>query len=190
MPYFPMPNDSEPTGEYLAPDVFEKALAAMPETLRPFYTFLYYTGCRLGAAQAITWQMVSADATEIKIPGPLMKSKNPLTIVLAGPGLEPVSRLLKKMFRKNGDRVFDATNYRYEWHKASHAAGVVVRDSKRRTYKGVRIHDLRISAAVNLIDAGVPQDIVMKIGVVGQFDSSTQSTAASGTHLVRAVAVV
>jgi len=39
-----------------------------------------------------------------------------------------------------------------------------VRDSKRRTYKGVRIHDLRVSAAVNLIDAGVPQDIVMKIG--------------------------
>jgi integrase len=164
MPYFPMPNDSEPAGEYLAPDVFEKALAAMPETLRPFYTFLYYTGCRLGAAQAITWQMVSADATEIKIPGPLMKSKNPLTIVLAGPGLEPVYRLLKKMFRKNGDRVFDTTNYRYEWHKASHAAGVGVRDSKRRTYKGVRIHDLRVSAAVNLIDSGVPQDIVMKIG--------------------------
>ena len=96
--------------------------------------------------------------------GPLMKSENPLTIVLAGPGLEPVSRLLKKMFRKNGDRVLDATNYRYEWHKASHAAGRGVRDSKRRTYKRVRIHDLRISAVVNLIDAGVPQDIVMKIG--------------------------
>jgi hypothetical protein len=68
------------------------------------------------------------------------------------------------MFRKNGDRVLDTTNYRYEWHKASHAAGVGVRDSKFRTYRGVRIHDLRVSAAVNVIDAGVPQDIVMKIG--------------------------
>jgi integrase len=113
MPYFPLPNDSEPAGAYLAPEAFEKVLAAMPETLRPFYTFLYYTGCRLGVAQAITWQMVSADATEIKIPGPLMKSKNQLTVVLAGPGLELVSRLLKKTFRRNGDRVFDTTNYRY-----------------------------------------------------------------------------
>ncbi len=164
MPYFPMPNDSEPAGEYLAPDVFERVLKAMPETLRPFYTFLYYTGCRLGAAQDIRWPMVSADATEIKIPAHLMKANNPLTIVLAGPGLESVSKLLKKMFRKNGDRVFDTTNYRYEWHKACHAAGVGVRDKKLRTYKGVRIHDLRVSAAVNLIDAGVSQDIVMKIG--------------------------
>jgi hypothetical protein len=39
-----------------------------------------------------------------------------------------------------------------------------VRDSKRRTYKGVRIHDLRISAAINMSDAGVPEDIIMKIG--------------------------
>ena len=42
-----------------------------------------------------------------------MKARNP-TVVLAGPALEPVSELLKKMFRKNGDRVFDMTNYRYE----------------------------------------------------------------------------
>jgi integrase len=136
----------------------------LPENLRPFYTFLYYTSCRLGAAQEIRWPMVSADATEIKIPAHLMKARNPLTVVLAGPGLEPVSKLLKKMFRKNGDRVFDTTNYRYEWHKAADAAGVGVRDSKRRTYKGVRIHDLRVSAAINMSDAGVPEDIIMKIG--------------------------
>jgi hypothetical protein len=59
-----------------------------------------------------------------------MKARNPLIVVLAGPDLEPVSELLKKMFRKNGDRVFDTTNYRYEWHKAAHAAGVGVRDPK------------------------------------------------------------
>ena len=53
-----------------------------------------------------------------------------MIVVLAGPDLEPVSELLKKMFRKNGDRVFDTTNYRYEWHKAAHAAGVGVRDPK------------------------------------------------------------
>src|SRR5260370_14658595 len=144
-PYFPMPKDSEPAGQYARTEDFQKILAALPDSLRPFYRFLYYTSCRLGAAQEIRWPMVSADATEIKIPAHLMKARNPLTVVLAGPGLEPVSKLLKKMFRKNGDRVFDTTNYRYELHKAADAACVGVRDSKRSTSKNVRIHHLPVS---------------------------------------------
>jgi integrase len=163
VPYFPMPQDSEPAGTYLPPETFKKLLEELPENLQPFFTFLYYTGCRLGAAQEIRWPMVSADATEIKIPGALMKAKFPLTIVLAGAGLEPVAKLLKKMFRKNGDRVFDTKNYRAEWYKASVSVGVGTRDTADN-YSGLRIHDLRCSAAINLVDAGVPEDIVMKIG--------------------------
>jgi integrase len=163
VPYFPMPQDSEPAGTYLPPEAFKKLLEKLPDNLQPFFTFLYYTGCRLGAAQEIRWPMVSADATEIKIPGALMKAKFPLTIVLAGSGLEPVARLLKKLFRKNGDRVFDTKNYRSEWYKASVSVGVGARD-KADNYSGLRIHDLRCSAAINLVDAGVPEDIVMKIG--------------------------
>jgi integrase len=163
VPYFPMPQDSEPAGTYLPPETFKKLLEKLPDNLLPFFTFLYYTGCRLGAAQEIRWPMVSADATEIKIPGALMKAKFPLTIVLAGAGLEPVAKLLKKMFRKNGDRVFDTKNYRAEWYKASVSVGVGARDTADN-YSGLRIHDLRCSAAINLVDAGVPEDIVMKIG--------------------------
>jgi hypothetical protein len=43
-------------------------------------------------------------------------------------------------------------------------AGVGTFDKKTRTRTGVRIHDCRCSAAVNLIDAGVSEDIVMQIG--------------------------
>ena len=107
--------------------------------------------------------MVSADAKENKIPVHLVKARSSLTDVLAGPGLEPVSKLLKKMFGRNGVRVFDTTNYRYPWHKAAPAPGVGVGDKKRRTYRGVRIHDLRVSAAINISDAGVLGDIIGKI---------------------------
>ena len=48
--------------------------------------------------------------------------------------------------------------------KACAKAGIGTYDKKTRTRTGVRIHDCRCSAAVNLIDAGVPEDIVMKIG--------------------------
>jgi Phage integrase family len=37
-------------------------------------------------------------------------------------------------------------------------------ETKGRCYSGLRIHDLRCSAAINLVDAGVPEDTVMKIG--------------------------
>ena len=91
-----------------------------------------------------------------QIPGQLIKSRNPLTIVLAGAGLEPVARLLKKTFRKNGDRVFDTTNYRAEWYKACISVKVGFR--KDGKYEGQRC-----SAAINMIDAGVSEDVVMKI---------------------------
>jgi integrase len=116
---------------------------------------------RLGAAMAITWEMVNRDATEIKIPAELMKARSPLTIVLAGKGLAPVSVMLKKMFRQAGAPVFDVTNCRAEWQKACHKVSVGVQNERR--YTGMRIHDLRCSAAINLVDAGVPEDTVMKI---------------------------
>lgn len=163
-PYFPMPEDSEAAGQYIEPSKFTELLSHLPEKLQPFFKFLYYTGCRIGAAKQITWPMVSADATTIEIPGPLMKARKPLTIVLAGKGLEPVSTELKKLFRKNGDPVFHIVNYRVEWQKACDSVGLGTRDSKTRTFTGVRIHDLRCSAAINLVDSGVSEDMVMKIG--------------------------
>jgi integrase len=59
--------------------------------------------------------------------------------------------------------VFDFTNYRIEWQKACRKVGLGVRDEKR-CFSGLRIHDLRCSAAINLVDAGVPEDTIMKIG--------------------------
>jgi hypothetical protein len=90
------------------------------------------------------------------------RPRAPLTVVLAGSGLELVAKMLKKMFRNDGP-VFDVTNYRAAWQKACHTVGLGVRDEKRR-FTGLRIHDLRCSAAINLVHAGVSEDTVMKIG--------------------------
>jgi integrase len=163
VPYFSMPEDSDAAGQYIEPSQFATLPTHLPNKLHPFFKFLYHTGCRIGAAKEITWPMVSLDASVIEIPAALMKARKPLTVVLAGKGLEPVAKELKKMFLHNGDRVFYIANYRAEWQKACHKVGLGVRDKNRR-FNGVRIHDLRCSAAVNLIDAGVSEDLVMKIG--------------------------
>jgi len=100
-----MPEDSDAAGQYIEPSQFAALLTHLPNKLHPFFKFLYHTGCRIGAAQEITWPMVRRDASVIEIPAALMKARKPLTVVLAGKGLEPVAKELKKMFRQNGDRV-------------------------------------------------------------------------------------
>jgi hypothetical protein len=107
--------------------------------------------------------MVSRDRTVIKIPGRLIKTNDPLLFVLAGPILEPIAKMLRKMFPTDAP-VFDSTNYRTECSRACASAGIGTFEPKTRVRTGARIHDCRCSAAINLIDAGISEDIVMKIG--------------------------
>ncbi len=83
-----MPPDSKPREGFVSPDVFLQLRCALPKNLRPLITFLYHTGCRLGAAQQITWAMVNRECNEIELPGELTKNGERLTLPLAGKGLD------------------------------------------------------------------------------------------------------
>jgi len=164
VPYFPMPADSEPAGEYISPEEFAKVLTHLPEGIQPLFKFMYGTGCRLGAAQRITWEMVNATCDVISLPGAITKTKKPLLLVLDGPMLAPLAALLRKQFRRKDAPVFDSTNYRTAWSIAVSKAGLGTHDEETRVRTGVRIHDCRCSAAINLLDAGVDEGTVLKIG--------------------------
>jgi integrase len=136
------------------------------DDLRPLFTFLYGTACRLGAACAITYEMISNDGKEIRIPAHLIKNGTPLDISLAGEFLAPLATQLAAAKRTTFDKsapVFASTNFRPDWAKAVALAGIGTWDAKTRTRTGVRIHDCRGSAAANLVDAGVPEGAVMQI---------------------------
>jgi len=192
VPHFPMPKDSEAAGQYIEPEQFQKILNGLdtvraekiekgdknPPDLKPFFSFMYGTGCRLGALRKITWGMVSGEKRDvINLPASIIKTKKPLMIVLDGKLLAPIAEMIREMAHpKNSDGtismggiedskiVFDSTNFRPEWSKACAKAGVGTYDSKTRTRTGVRIHDCRCSAAINLLDAGVDEGTVLKIG--------------------------
>ena len=182
MPWFPMPDDSLPAGQYITPEQFQKIRGFLPDgskrestnggpksgtNLQPFFTFLYATGCRLGAAESIMWKNVNADCTVVEIPAGNTKNKQPLKLPLVGALVEPIAKELRKMFRdelRPVRPVFDSTNYRPEWAKASAKAGVGTWDGKKRTRTGVRIHDCRASAAINLLASAVDEGLVLKIG--------------------------
>jgi integrase len=62
--------------------------------------------------------------------------------------------LLRKYFRNSGAPVFDATNLRREWERATAAAKM----------PELLIHDLRRSGARNLRSSGVAETVIMQIG--------------------------
>jgi integrase len=79
-----------------------------------------------------------------------VKNKEPVTLALTA----ELTAVLKKQFRQTGQPVFDATNLRREWASATVAAKC----------PELLIHDLRRSGARNLVNAGVPETVAMKIG--------------------------
>ncbi|MGA9389541.1 MAG: hypothetical protein WBV69_03765 [Candidatus Sulfotelmatobacter sp.] len=75
--------------------------------------------------------------------------------------------LLARVEPKVG-RVFDATNLRKEWMTACATCGlgrkIDIEDKLYDPrYEGLTIHDLRRSSVRNLVRAGVPETIAMKI---------------------------
>ncbi len=163
IPHFPMAvlKAGKIRKGFVEPAQFEKVRKALPENLQPLVTFLYFTGCRIGAARQITWDMVSKDCSEISLPGDITKSGEPLVLPLTGAGLKEVATLLRKRFRTDGGPVFDTTNLRVEWNKACVAAGLGTMNGRLRA--GLTIHDLRRSAVRNLIRAGVSRTVAMAI---------------------------
>jgi integrase len=165
IPFFPeLDNSSEGVGQYVEPEDFRRVLDALPKHLHPFFEFMYATGCRLGATEKIRWSMFNKKCDVLTLPSEIIKTKKPLLLVLDGPILAPLAEKLRGMFRLESRPVFDSTNYRTEYNKAIAVAGLGTYDEKHRTRTGPRIHDCRCSAAVNLMDAGVSESTVLKIG--------------------------
>jgi integrase len=112
---------------------FNKLLTHIPAYLRPLMIFLYTTGCRIGAAAQITWDMVSKDGRSIMLPANIVKNKT------------------SKMFRKSGQSVFDVTNLRNEWDAVTTAFG----------RSELPVHDLPRFGVRNLTDSGVQERVAM-----------------------------
>jgi integrase len=179
VPYFPMPDDSLAAGQYITPEQFERIRNFLPDgskreskkggpkstsNLRPFFTFLYATACRLEAARQLTWKNISEDLSILEISSSNTKNKQPLRLPLTGDFLEPIVKELRKQFRDPNRPLFDSSNYRTEWAIACAKAGLGTWDEEQGTRTGVRIHDCRASGAINLLASGVDEGLVLKIG--------------------------
>jgi len=153
-PYFPMLKEDNIRKGFLTPSQFIKLREAMPEHLRPLVTFLYFTGCRIGAALAITWSQIEAEKGrfQLRIEGNQTKNEEPILLPLP---LE-LNEVLKKLPRKG--KLFDARNLRKSFQAACVKVGLGVETGPEVwQYKGLLLHDFRRSGVRNLIRSGVPR---------------------------------
>lgn len=133
----------------------------LPTHLRPLISLLFFCGVRLGEALAIEWSQIDFKAGLIRLYD--TKNDEPRAVPLPS-----ILRMLLQPIEPKAGRVFDATNLRKEWMTACEAAGLgrkieVTGKKYDPRYEGLTIHDLRRSAVRNLVRAGVPETVAMKI---------------------------
>ena len=155
--------EADPREGFVTPEEFSRVLAALPANLRPLAEYLYFTGCRVGAARAVGWDQIVFDGelVEVRLRGKQTKNRKPLLLPLPA---DLAGHL--RATRKDAGPVFNATNLVHAFRKACVAAGLGKwRDPKDRDagYDGLTLHDLRRSGVRNLRRAGVAEDVAMKI---------------------------
>jgi integrase len=143
---------------------FEELVALLPTHLRPYVTFLYHCGGRSGEAELIEWPQVDLARRVIRLEDDQTKNADARYVPLPS----QLVMMLAQIEHKEG-RVFDTTNLRKEWMTACAACGLgrkieVPGKKYDPRYEGLTLHDLRRSAARNLLLAGVPETLIMKIG--------------------------
>lgn len=168
---------------------FEAVLPQLPEYLRDFCRFGFLTGWRKGSIQSLRWSDVGDSVIYLRAEN--SKTRKPETMPLEGDLQDIIERRREAAIleEENGGKRFAEYVFHYDgqpvgdfrkaWATACVAAGLgkmictkcgsesaerVCDSCKVATrYSGKIFHDFRRTASRNMISAGVPQAVAMKI---------------------------
>jgi len=158
-----VPKAEHRQGFFERPDL-ETVVAALPDYLRDFTRFAYLTGWRKGEIISLRWTDVDRDAGVIRLRPEAAKTGRGRMVILDGDLAELIDRrwgarlftndgnpgVSVFVFHRNGRPVGD---FGKAWATACRAAGVPDK----------LFHDLRRTAARNMVRAGVPERVAMAI---------------------------
>ncbi len=144
-------------GTYTKEEV-ERITAALPTHLRPVVWFAYHTGRRRGEILQITWSDVNLEDGWITIRAATTKTGKPDRIPIVGElrelimglstGAGPTASPFLFQYRQKPLKTFSRT-----WKRALTTCGL----------KDKLFHDLRRSAATDLVEAGVSEQAAMAV---------------------------
>jgi integrase len=156
--------------------------AALPSHLRPILTTAYFTGMRLGEILSLKWSQADLNRRLIRLEPSDTKNNTARTIYLAEELYQALAELkalrdwrwpdVELVFLRDGQPI---KGFKKAWQTACVAVGLgkkeertAKRDKKGRMrkeyrYEGLLFHDIRRSAIRNLVRAGVPERVAMRI---------------------------
>ncbi|HEU5231409.1 MAG TPA: site-specific integrase [Terriglobales bacterium] len=139
-------------------------ISHLPAYLQDFTLFAYITGMRKGEVQSLKWSDVHGDAITLRAEN--SKNGEGRTIALEGELAELIER--RREVRKVKDKKGNVTTVaEYIFHLKGQRIGEFRKAwataCKFANVPGRLFHDLRRCAARNLIKAGVPQVVAMRI---------------------------
>jgi integrase len=173
---------------FLEHDHYRQLRGVLPEYARSALVAMYYTGMRIGEVLAIQWDQVDIAEREIRLEPGTTKNDEARTLPLHGELLEVI-----KMQREERDRKYPTCSWVFSnagkpiknlyraWRTGCVKVGLgkmvcvscasVIAESaacaecsgKVAKYVGLIPHDLRRTGVRNLIRAGVPRSVAMKI---------------------------
>lgn len=157
VPFIPMlAEDNAREGFFEAAD-FEAVATHLPTDIADAARFAFLTGWRKGEITSLEWRDVDTRVGTIRLRRARSKSKKGRVLKLTRELLDLIRRRagLRRpecvfVFHRNGKPL---RSFRISWQKACKAAG----------FEGRLFHDLRRSAVRNMVRAGVPHNIAMRI---------------------------
>lgn len=168
-PHIEMLEEPEARQGFFEPAEYDAIRAKLPEHLRPLLAFYYWTGWRKGEALSLEVRQVDIAAGLITLDPEQSKNKRRrkldfsamadlrdiLTDQLASAERigRAVGRVVTVVFHEHDGTPITEYRLRVAWEAAREAAG----------YPHKQIHDFRRTRARNLVRAGVPESVAMKV---------------------------
>jgi len=165
LPSFSLLREDRPRAGFLEPEQFRAIMLKLPTDLQPLVTFLYWTGWRKTEATSLQWRMVDMRAGVIRIE----ESKNDEARTIPYAALPALKEVIEVQ-RTNTDSLEKREGRIVPWvfHRGGRPVlaflGAWAGACKRAGLPGRLVHDMRRSAARNMIRAGISQSVAMAIG--------------------------
>lgn len=144
---------------------FKALVGFLPEHLRDFARFAYLTGWRKGEISSLRWRDVDREGRSVHLRPESSKNRTGRVVALEGELWNIVERCW--VLRATTGKSSEIHLSEYVFHRKGRPIGYI-HDSwnlarKRAGLEGRLFHDLRRTAVRNMIRAGVPETVAMKI---------------------------
>lgn len=156
VPYIPMLKEDNIREGFFEHEEYLRLKDALSDYLKPVITFAYHTGWRKSEILNLTWDKVDLNLGVVRLGSGQTKNDEARMIYLDDELMKDMLTLFKSrsqcqyVFHHCGDRI---VKFEKAWNAARRKAGLEVK----------LFHDLRRTAVRNMVRAGVPERVAMRV---------------------------